>query len=95
MTIDTTAYRDFKNERQSMFDRVFGEYGFAAFSDEQFKDGIEKLHEHGYSGFKLKSLGCGAFIMAEHAKDITAGEQESAKQLRELMSDYDFALSAF
>lgn len=94
-TIDTKQYEAFTNAAQENFNRIFGEYGFSAFSDSQFKAGLLKLHDKGYHDFKLTNLGHGGFIMSDHYAELEKTVEDHNVERDRLMQDPTFATAAF
>ncbi len=92
---DTKAYTEMKARHQAAFDACFDEWGFAAFSEEQFDEGMAKLSPKLAEGEKVVRFAGGCFIAKSRVgglKDVLA---ESARELRDAMADPAFARGAF
>ena len=88
-----TAYEEFKQAQQNGLDAFIEKHVFFAFSNEQFRDGLEKLdlaHDD-----KVVSIGAGGFCRKSKAKDFIALLDKKRRGLSERMVDFDFAYDAF
>jgi predicted DNA-binding antitoxin AbrB/MazE fold protein len=67
---------------------------FYAFSDKQFKEGLEKLDLSEGEESKLFKLGSGSFILKDRMKDLEDLLSSNKKELRENLKDEKFLLDA-
>lgn len=89
----TNQYVDFKNAHQ---DKVDAFPMMFAFSEDQFKKGMEKLGlEYGKDECKLLSIGSSGFIRKSDAKAFEELFTSYSERLSEKMRDHDFAVEAF
>lgn len=95
MRIDTKPYTDFTQANQAEFNRIHDEYGFSAFSPKQIVEGLEKLESRGYSDSEITYLGYGFYMVQDHVQEYEKFNKACRVRLREMMSDYNFALGAF
>lgn len=88
-----SVYEEFKQAQQKELDAFMEKHVFFAFSNEQFRDGLEKLdlaHDD-----KVVSIGAGGFCRKSKAKDFIALLDKKRRGLSERMVDFDFAYYAF
>ena len=88
-----TAYEEFKQAQQRELDAFMEKHVFFAFSNEQFREGLEKLdlaHDD-----KVVSIGAGGFCRKSKVKDFIALLDKKRRGLSEHMVDFDFAYDAF
>ncbi len=85
-------YRALKRKHQQSLEHFEGI--FYAFSDKQFKEGLEKLNLSEGDESKLLKLGVGSFILKEKAGDFEKMILSQGRELKESLKDKKFMLDA-
>lgn len=91
-----TTYQEYRKERQNRYNTWFDKYGFYAFSDESFKEGMKRfgLGTDDNSLSKIFRGPGGLFYLKEGSEEF--GEWLTSDNIDELMeSDDEFAIGAF
>ena len=91
-----TTYQEYRKNRQAQYDNWSDKYAFYAFSDEQFKKGMDKfdlpMNDEGFS--KIYRGTAGMFYLKEGSDALK--EFMNSDNIHELMeSDDEFAIGAF
>ena len=85
-------YRALKRKHQQSLENFEGI--FYAFSEKQFKEGLEKLNLSEGDENKILKLGTGSFIFKERASDFEKLLLSNEKELKESLKDEKFLLNA-
>lgn len=85
-------YEELKNKQQEEFNNFSNDKIFYAFSDKQFKDGLNKFN---CTEKDIYNLDNGGFILKENSKDLHMLMEKFDQELKEKMQDFDFAFEAF
>lgn len=92
---DGSEYVRVRDSANKVFNEEFNRYGFWAFSNKQFDEGIAKLSETLPEGFKVADVGAGGFVWAEKAEEIVELSHGGKRAVAARMGDPDFACGAF
>ena len=90
------AYEEYEGELRDRVNAEMDRYGFFAFNDRQFDEGMDKLKRTLPEGFKLYQTGGGYFVWTEKWEYVNGLVSEPKRLLAERMeADHDFARGAF
>lgn len=85
-------YIKLKEKQENEFNDFTAKFMFFAFSDEQLKEGLEKI---GATVKDIYSCGAGGFVLKSKSKELHGLMGKFSKQLEECMKDEEFAYDAF
>ncbi len=89
-------YKEFKNKKEESINNLMSNIAFFAFSDDQLKEGLKKLNiKEDEIKEKLVSIGHGGYALKKDAHKIKEHTIESNEDIKKLMEDEKFAISAF
>ena len=82
------TYRELKDKHQNEYNEFFNQNGFAAFSDNQFFEGIAKLAltKTGYAKH-LVHIGAGCFLKKEKHGELVELFRRQREELKQFQSD--------
>lgn len=84
------TYREMRAEQQARVNDFLSEYAFFAFSDDQFRAGVDKLQTD-----DLVKIPGGGFVRKDKKDDFIALMDRHAQELREALEDPETAYQAF
>ena len=93
--MDTKAYTDLKGRHQAEFNEFSEEWCFFAFSDEQFREGMEKIGPKMAEGEKVVRMATGMFCPKSKVGDLMEIAGRQRRELRGAMQSPEFARAAF
>ena len=92
---DSKPYIEVTDGAERLFNEEFKKYGFWAFSNEQFSEGLARLRETLPEGFKVRRIGMGGFVWTEKAQYVVDLSKDGKRAVAARMDDPDFARGAF
>ena len=93
-TKESKIYQEFKDQCTRPVHEIFDEHGFAAFSADQFEEGLRKLDLP--EGVRVRRVGPGMFVDSRFVGDLYRAFDASTKAMHDkVATDREFARIAF
>ncbi len=89
------SYFEMCKRHQQEYDQFIEKYGFAAFDQRQFDQGMKSLQLDPANDVKKIRNVAGMFVLRERVPELLAIFKQQREELATAMQSYDFAYSAF